>query len=46
MSGYLKHLYEEMSRVVVTKWEAVYVGLAEAGLAMRFERDITMLHKN
>ncbi len=34
MSGYLKHLYEEMSRVIVTKWEAVYVVLAKAGMVL------------
>ena len=34
MSGYLKHLYEEMYSVVVTKWEAVYAGLAKAGLLL------------
>ncbi len=34
MSGYLKHLYEEMSLVIVTKWEAVYVVLAKAGMVL------------
>jgi small-conductance mechanosensitive channel len=34
MSGYVKHLFDEMSHVIFAKWEAVYAGLAKAGLVL------------
>jgi small-conductance mechanosensitive channel len=34
MSGYLKHLYDEVSRVILLKWETVYLAFAKAGLVL------------